>query len=204
LLWQIVMQAPAGCQICVRPEPLIFTDFWVAWGVSQSTSTAPFMSSVPAALETKGSPTSYTQPACPIWGQSPKRCAWRPLWHKRFDIMNLTAHAKAMGVHRYRNYCDRMVILRCIGPNTFFQEKVVFPLEDWLFDCPPESRVDIWSHGLTGVKLLDSISADDLQIADELVAPPGRELAQKNLNAPNCDLQSGTSVSPLTRMLVPS
>ena len=118
--------------------------------------------------------------------------------------MNLIAQARAMGVHRYRNDCDRMVILRCIGPNTFFQEKVVFPLEDWLFDCPPKSRVDIWSHGLTGVELLDSISADDLQIADELVAPPGRELAQKNLNAPNCDLQSGTSVSPLTRMLVPS
>ena len=118
--------------------------------------------------------------------------------------MNLTAHAKAMGVHRYRNYCDRMVILRCIGPNTFFQEKVVFPLEDWLFDCPPKSRVDIWSHGLTGVEFLDSISADDLPIADELVATAGRRLAQKNLNAPNCDLQRGGSVSTLTRMLIPS
>jgi hypothetical protein len=118
--------------------------------------------------------------------------------------MNLAAHARAMGVHRYRNDCDRMVILRCIGPNTFFQEKVVFPLEDWLFDCPPKSRVDIWSHGLTGVELLDSISADDLQIADELVATPGRRLAQKNLNAPSCELLRGPSVSPLTRMLVPS
>ena len=92
--------------------------------------------------------------------------------------MNLIAQARAMGVHRYRNDCDRMVILRFIGPNTFFQEKVVFPLEDWLFDCPPKSRVDIWSHGLTGVELLDSIFADDLQIADELVATPGRRLGR--------------------------
>ena len=109
-----------------------------------------------------------------------------------------------MGVHRYRNDCDRMVILRCISPNTFFQEKVVFPLEDWLFDCPPKSRVDIWSHGLTGVELLDSICADDLPTADELVATAGRRLAQKNLNVPNCDLQRGRYVSPLTRMLIPS
>ena len=104
----------------------------------------------------------------------------------------------------YHNASNQMVILRCIGPNTFFQEKVVFPLEDWLFDCPPESRVDIWSHGLTGVELLDSIFADDLQIADELVATPGRRLAQKNRNAPSCELLRGPSVSPLTRMLVPS
>ena len=104
----------------------------------------------------------------------------------------------------YHNASNQMVILRCIGPNTFFQEKVVFPLEDWLFDCPPESRVDIWSHGLTGVEFLDSISADDLPIADELVATAGRRLAQKNLNVPNCDLQRGGSVSTLTRMLIPS
>ncbi|MCP9806906.1 DUF1830 domain-containing protein [Cyanobium sp. T1B-Tous] len=48
-----------------------------------------------------------------------------------------------MGDHHYRNDCGQMVILRCIGLNAFFQEKIVFPLEDWLFDCPSESRVDI-------------------------------------------------------------
>jgi hypothetical protein len=46
--------------------------------------------------------------------------------------MNLIAQARAMGVHRYRNDCDRMVILRCIGPNTFFQEKVV---SCWKIGC---------------------------------------------------------------------
>lgn len=109
-----------------------------------------------------------------------------------------------MSVHHYHNDCDRMVILRCVGPNAFFQEKVVFPLEDWFFECPPKSQVDIWSHGLTGVELLDSISADDLKMACNLVATPGRRLTQDNLNAPRCELQRGTSVSPITRMLVPS
>lgn len=118
--------------------------------------------------------------------------------------MDLNAHVRIMGIHHYRNDLEQMVILRCIGPNAFFQEKVVFPLEDWLFDCPPESRVDIWSHGLTGVELLDSISADDLQIAGDLVATPGRRLAQRKVNAPSSELQRGTSVSPLTRVLVRS
>lgn len=34
-------------------------------------------------------------------------------------------------------------------PGGFFPEKVVFPFEDWLFRCPPHSRV-IWTHGLKG------------------------------------------------------
>lgn len=71
----------------------------------------------------------------------------------------------------YRNTSSQMVILRCIGPEVFFQEKVVFPFEDWLFHCPPQSRVDVWTHGITGAEKLDSINSDDLLLPADAVTP---------------------------------
>ena len=38
--------------------------------------------------------------------------------------------------------------------------------------CPPHSRVDIWTHGLTGAEQRDSINAEDLLLPAE-VGPPG-------------------------------
>ena len=73
----------------------------------------------------------------------------------------------------YHNASNQMVILRCIGPEAFFQEKVIFTFEEWLFSCPPQSRVDIWSHGLMGVEQLDSINAEDLLLPAEVAVPVG-------------------------------
>ena len=78
-----------------------------------------------------------------------------------------------MDTCRYHNSSNQMVILRCIGPEDFFQEKVVFPFEDWLFRCPPHSRVEIWSHGLMGAEQLDSIHAQDMLLPAELAVPVG-------------------------------
>ena len=82
------------------------------------------------------------------------------------------------GTCLYRNNSHQMVILRCIGPETFFQEKVVFPFEDWLFRCPPHSRVDIWTHGLTGAEQLDSINAEDLMLPAEGLPPEGADAGE--------------------------
>jgi hypothetical protein len=68
-----------------------------------------------------------------------------------------------MSTHHYRNDRNQTVILRCVGANAFFQEKVMFPFEKWLFSCPPETRVDIWTHGIGGAELVDSMPADELQ-----------------------------------------
>lgn len=68
-----------------------------------------------------------------------------------------------MPVLAYRNTDCHIVILRCIGANSFFREKVIFPFEEFLFSCPAESRVDIWTHGLGGAELLDSLSVEELQ-----------------------------------------
>jgi hypothetical protein len=62
----------------------------------------------------------------------------------------------------YRNGSDRMVILRCIGPDQFFLERVVFPFELLSFHCPLPSEVEIWTHGLGGPELMESVSAREL------------------------------------------
>lgn len=65
----------------------------------------------------------------------------------------------------YRNNSGRMVILRCIGADCFFQEKVIFPFEDWIFCAPLQSRIEIWSHGPSGAELLDALSAAELVLS---------------------------------------
>ena len=61
-----------------------------------------------------------------------------------------------MELCHYRNASGRMVILRCIGDQAFFLEKVLFPLEECLFQCPLSSCVEIWTHGISGAELVDS------------------------------------------------
>ncbi|KEF42785.1 MAG: hypothetical protein ER33_04410 [Cyanobium sp. CACIAM 14] len=72
----------------------------------------------------------------------------------------------------YRNGSDRMVILRCIGPDHFFLERVVFPFEVLAFVCPGSSEVEIWTHGLGGPELLESIGARELIVASAPAAEP--------------------------------
>ena len=60
-----------------------------------------------------------------------------------------------------------MVIVRCIGPHEFFLERVVFPFELLSFLAPAESMVQIWTHGLGGPELRESIKVKELCV-DEL------------------------------------
>jgi hypothetical protein len=64
----------------------------------------------------------------------------------------------------YRNSSDRMVIVRCIGPEEFFLERVVFPFELLSFLAPSASVVEIWTHGLGGPELLESLEATELLV----------------------------------------
>ena len=64
----------------------------------------------------------------------------------------------------YRNSSDRMVIARCLGPDCFFLERVVFPFELLSFQCPVESELEIWTHGLGGAELVETIPVRDLLI----------------------------------------
>jgi len=63
-----------------------------------------------------------------------------------------------------------MVIVRCIGPEEFFLERVVFPFELLSFLAPANSVVEIWTHGLGGPELLESIPVAEL-VMDESSGP---------------------------------
>lgn len=67
---------------------------------------------------------------------------------------------------QYSNLSERMVILRCVGPDAFFHEKVIFPFEAWSFSCPAGSDVQIWTHGPGGAELLEAFPASDLGIEE--------------------------------------
>lgn len=106
-------------------------------------------------------------------------------------------HCSAMALCQFRNVSGRMVILRCVGPEAFFQEKVIFPFEEWQWSCPPESRVDIWSHSLTGADLVESFPADEVAITCDLDATecsPEVELAGR--------ISTGGSLIPLEQIPV--
>ena len=80
----------------------------------------------------------------------------------------------------YRNGSDRMIILRCIGPEQFFLERVVFPFELLTFQCPAMSEVEIWTHGLGGPELRESIEALELTMESTPVTEPAREGIESN------------------------
>ena len=67
----------------------------------------------------------------------------------------------------YRNSSDRMVILRCIGPDSFFHEKVIFPFECWSFQAPDDADVELWCHGMGGAELLERLSSQTLLTLDD-------------------------------------
>ena len=64
-----------------------------------------------------------------------------------------------------------MVILRCIGPEEFFLERVVFPFELLSFCAPASASVQIWTHGLGGPELIESIDVGELGIEIEPQSP---------------------------------
>ena len=77
----------------------------------------------------------------------------------------------------YRNSSDRMVIVRCIGPDEFFLERVVFPFELLSFLAPPDSVVQIWTHGLGGAELRESLNVAELCLEEQPQELPTTELS---------------------------
>lgn len=71
-----------------------------------------------------------------------------------------------------------MVIARCLGPDQFFLERVVFPFELLSFQCPEQSELEIWTHGLGGAELLETIPVSELLI--EASAPPAQLDARRS------------------------
>ena len=53
----------------------------------------------------------------------------------------------------YRNDTDRMVIVKLIGDQQFYREKVVMPMEMFWFEAPEQSRLEIWQMSPQGQML---------------------------------------------------
>tara|TARA_B100000700_G_scaffold86572_1_gene97438 strand:- start:320 stop:547 length:228 start_codon:yes stop_codon:yes gene_type:complete len=53
----------------------------------------------------------------------------------------------------YRNISSGMVVLKCIGPNRFFLERVIFPQEVFSSIAPEGSQLEIWGIESYGPKL---------------------------------------------------
>jgi hypothetical protein len=77
-----------------------------------------------------------------------------------------------------------MVIARCLGPESFFLERVVFPFELLSFQCPDESELEIWTHGLGGAELLETIPVQELLIEGPAeIGAPVTQLQQGGIEA---------------------
>ena len=53
----------------------------------------------------------------------------------------------------YRNDDEKMVIVKCIGEDHFYLEKVVLPTEMFWFEAPQNARLEIWKMSLQGQML---------------------------------------------------
>ena len=83
----------------------------------------------------------------------------------------------------YRNGTDRIVIVRCEGHDGFYLERVVFPFELLSFECPPQSELEVWTHGLGGPEMIDRLPIHELMIESptspahlELLGDPAEDL----------------------------
>jgi hypothetical protein len=85
----------------------------------------------------------------------------------------------------YRNSSDRMVIVRCLGPDEFFLERVVFPFELLSFIAPAESVVQIWTHGLGGPELRETIKVEELCVEDPALMDGHQPISSLSEGAPS-------------------
>ena len=67
----------------------------------------------------------------------------------------------------YQNDTSRMVIVKCIGADHFYREKVVMPTEIFWFEAPKDARLEIWKMSMTGQMLHVRADVNDYAMAEE-------------------------------------
>ena len=65
----------------------------------------------------------------------------------------------------YQNDTSRMLIMKCIGSNQFYVEKVIMPSEIFLFNAPKEARLEIWRMSISGQMLHIRADVSDYKIS---------------------------------------
>ena len=74
----------------------------------------------------------------------------------------------------YHNDTDQMVIVKCVGEDHFYREKVVMPTEMFWFEAPRDARLEIWKMSISGQML--HVRADVIDYAMEDEATPIKSL----------------------------
>ena len=67
----------------------------------------------------------------------------------------------------YHNDTDRMVIVKCVGQDQFYREKVVLPTELFWFEAPENARLEIWRMSLQGQMLQVRADVKEYATQDE-------------------------------------
>ncbi len=69
----------------------------------------------------------------------------------------------------YRNK-SKMVVLRCVGPNNFFLEKVIFPFELVFISAPDPSKIEIWGNNIYGPSIEERLTLSSSEQNDSFAA----------------------------------
>ena len=72
----------------------------------------------------------------------------------------------------YQNDTSRMVIVKCIGADHFYREKVVMPTEVFWLEAPEDARLEIWKMSMTGQMLHVRADVSDYTMNEESVTEP--------------------------------
>ena len=70
----------------------------------------------------------------------------------------------------YRNISNSMVILKCIGPDRFFLERVIFPKDVFSFIAPEGSQLEIWGLESYGPNLEQRLRVSSTNEEDQVAA----------------------------------
>ena len=70
----------------------------------------------------------------------------------------------------YRNITSSMVILKCIGPDSFFLERAIFPQEVFSSIAPEGSQLEIWGIESYGPNLEQRLRVSASKIGDPIAA----------------------------------
>ena len=61
----------------------------------------------------------------------------------------------------YKNTTSSMVVIKCIGRNTFFLERAIFPYEIYTLIAPKDAHVEIWGLHSFGPQLEQRLRLSD-------------------------------------------
>ncbi|WP_320664626.1 DUF1830 domain-containing protein [Prochlorococcus sp. MIT 1223] len=70
----------------------------------------------------------------------------------------------------YQNITSNMVVLKCIGPDGFFLERVIFPQELFSSMAPEGSQLEIWGIESYGPHLEQRLRVVASKVGDSVAA----------------------------------